>query len=1326
MKTPKRTSPVLRLIAGLMSAATLWTLCLPFSAVAEGEDRENIALGKRAIACHTEQDSLSPAMAVDGDGATRFAAGGSCQHDTWYILDLGDTFDLSSVKIRWEAAHPSQYALEVSDNGKDFTVAATVEAADGGWVGTTLSATGRFLRIRELQRAMPAYGFSIWELGVYGKRNTARPNTDAYDVVSPEPSVGGTVTLTADGFVPRGTQVTVTVEPDEGNQIDSLTVGEQAVPLEGNKATFTVQEDTTVRANFSIGPRSRYECEDAPVFSSVDMTTPLSPVLGGDKAASGGFVAGSTGGKYYLFTNVTEANCVHIAYASPHTSSMEFYVRYPGESQFTRVRNIDFSTSNSWYMDYSYTCSSALTYIPEGSDLLISPVTDCNLDYLYLTCEPMTAEADDHTLVAGDLSEAAATDIMAPYGKSVSLSAGESVTITLPPVQSTYNVFHLSYYTEAGATLQLLRDGQPLATVSHLVPSSDRTYLGAGSPLDTVCHAGDTLTLRVTEGSLRLSHVSFHQVQFPDSLTVGKLPAAGERLTVCLDGLWSVAAQPFHGWEVPNRVPDLSFVNSICVPGLWHSAGIDLGSYTSTRMWLEKTVVLEEEPTGQVLLRIDSAQYGRYVYVNGVYAGEYVYNYSPSVTDISGLLHKGENTITVMLGDWAQQLSDPDTPAHVLSDGESTTNKPGITDSVYLIFNQAPEVSAVQTDHDLENGTVTVRLTLTNRTSAPVTSDVTVSVYELGTFENGVPTRAEKKVAEYRLDGDRRVQVAADGTLTLTTDPIALEDWSRDKCWTPDNPFLYRVEIQTAGDTYTVRFGMRTFGFDSRGNALLNGEICFLMGTNVAIERFFDDPLCGNNPWDEAWIRKLYSEYQDCGWFSFRTHLGGANSKWFDIADEMGFLIFDEYPSWGDTDGCTGETIAPELYAWIDTRGIHPSLVVFDAMNEGGGTLSVEMIRLGRAYDFQQRPWDNGWLPPVGEQDSIECHPYVMGGQGIKALENFDNSQPLVTTANIGWTAQQYANHPFILNEHGELWISRDGQAMSGTRGFWNEIMPNATCEERDTYYAEAMAAEVECFRAGRAYTGILFFCGLGSSPVGAVGVTSDILSPDVSTPQSLTIRPYIKELLTNAFSPLGICIDRYVEDVRRGQKMELPVVLINDTGETVDNLPITLVIRSGDTVVYADRLTVNVPKHTGNKDGLTTETFSLSVPSFRDYCGNGQTLTVTASYTLNGETVYSQRKWTIQGGSTSDSPLPVYDWLTNGTQEEDTDETNITETVGADTEDVTTEPATAGETTELLSTGEESTTTEDRKGGCASAVGMGVLALTATAAGVLKKKKDD
>lgn len=1283
-------------------------------------DNTNVAKGKKAIACHSESTSLTPNNALDGNTNSRFAAGGSCSDKTWYVLDLGATYDLSRIRINWEAAHPSAYTIEISNDGQTFTKIKDETADAAGWKETSVSGRGRFIRIQEMTRALAPYGMSMWEFEVYGKE-VSGVTEKTYHQLAAETPMGGSIALSHSGFVADGTQVTVTAIPNGNNAVDSIFVNGEAVTVTDNKATFTVTENVSVSATFVIAPSDRFECEDALVLNT-DGKTPVNITRLSDPNASGGIIAGSTAGKHFIFENVVESNIIHIAYASTNTNSMTISIRYPDANEFVPLCNLPFSTSNSWDMKSSYIAASTPVYIPEGSDIMVRPNVDCNLDCIFFTYEAAATpdKAPANTVTANKLSENAREDLMSPYGVALKLSKGESVAIKAPEGMSAYNVMSLTYMAEKNAKVKLTQGNTVMGELS-LGQTPLRAYRGLGMRTAVAYKAGDTLTLTCTEGELWLAAVSVNFAGTSTVAKVEKMPTAGDRLTVTLDGVWAVDTSEIREWSVPETVPELGFVNSILVPGLWHSAAYDLGDYSSSMMWYKKTVTLAEEPTGQVLLSIGAAQYGRYIYVNGQYVDAYEYNYSPSLTDLTGLLHKGDNELVIMLGTWTQQFNNGKSPAHVLSDGESTEDEPGITDTVSLIFNQTPDVTAVQVAPNIEKGSVTVKTTLENRTNAAVTTDVTVTVYELGIFKDGKAQMTEVKVGETTKTG---VTVKAGATADVMIDAVTLSEWTKDKCWSPDNPYLYRVEIKTSGDTHTVRFGMRTFEFDSKtGYAKLNGEIFYLFGTNVAIERYYDDPLCGNTPWEEDWIRKLYSEFKDVNWDSFRTHLGHANSKWFDIADEMGMMIFDEYPIWGNTGDDTLQTILPEIYAWIDSRGYHPSLVVFDAQNEATYDLPDKFIKKGREYDIQKRPWENGWRPPVGENDPIECHPYIIGSKGISGLETMNNETPIVTTANIGWKADQYKGHPFIINEHGEYWINREGAAMSGTAGTWNSALPRATNAERLVYYADLMAAQVEAFRVERAYVGIQFFCGLGSSFPSAVGVTSDILSPDVSTAESLEIRPYIKSLFKNSFADLGIIIDTYTERRKAGSAVQVPVVLVNDTGADITYLPVTLVVRSGDTVLYADRKLMSVKAFSESEKGTATEIFSFDIPQYKGYCGPGKEIIVEAYYKLDGETITSQRKWTMERGTLTDAALPTYDWLAYDTLLPGDEIPPDTQPPVADTNEVTEGNQTVADVTE--STPVAVTTEGDTQNkGCASAtmVSAGILTTALLSAVALSK----
>ena len=79
----------------------------------------------------------------------------------------------------------------------------------------------------------------------------------------------------------------------------------------------------------------------------------------------------------------------------------------------------------------------------------------------------------------------------------------------------------------------------------------------------------------------------------------------------------------------------------------------------------------------------------------------------------------------------------------------------------------------------------------------------------------------------------------------------------------------------------------------------------------------------------------------------FRNCISAPPDFWYDLCDEMGLLIQDEYPFWkcGSEPAhegrpgwpycdCNDNTLFPELLAWVRERGTHPSIAVIDLQNE--------------------------------------------------------------------------------------------------------------------------------------------------------------------------------------------------------------------------------------------------------------------------------------------------------------------------------------------------------------------------------------------------------
>ncbi|MDG4824129.1 ThuA domain-containing protein [Asanoa sp. WMMD1127] len=108
------------------------------------------------------------ANAVDGNTGTRW--GSAYSDPQWITVDLGSARTVNRVRLQWEAAFARAYQIQTSTNGSTWTTAYATTTGDGAVDDVTLTTppTARYVRVNGTQRALTQYGYSLWELEVYG------------------------------------------------------------------------------------------------------------------------------------------------------------------------------------------------------------------------------------------------------------------------------------------------------------------------------------------------------------------------------------------------------------------------------------------------------------------------------------------------------------------------------------------------------------------------------------------------------------------------------------------------------------------------------------------------------------------------------------------------------------------------------------------------------------------------------------------------------------------------------------------------------------------------------------------------------------------------------------------------------------------------------------------------------------------------------------------------------------------------------------------------------------------------------------------------------
>lgn len=625
------------------------------------------------------------------------------------------------------------------------------------------------------------------------------------------------------------------------------------------------------------------------------------------------------------------------------------------------------------------------------------------------------------------------------------------------------------------------------------------------------------------------------------SPTFASLKAASPRQSLSLDGQWQIEQGGLD--TMPQE-----FTHSVPVPGLVdlaRPAFSEVGTNSPQRQafWYRRKFAVESLLPDVALLKVHKACYGTKVWLNGQLVGEHLPCFTPGYFNLQPHLKANgqDNEIVIRVGADRSVL-----PIGMPTgwDFEKYLYIPGIYDSVELILTRSPHIVNIQTVPDLTRHTVRVVTDLGFTGTDGNRSTISLR-YAVREAKSGKAVWSEQRASKLTPIEPGKARVETD----LPVDNA--------RHWSPEDPFLYEVTVSTGVDAARTRFGMRTFSFEPGGKyARLNGKRYFLRGSNFTTYRFFEDAARGDKPWRADWVRRLHRKVKVMHWNSLRYCIGFPPEFWYDIADEEGILIQDEFPIWTlgeDPEKLKAEKIIPEYTEWMQERWNHPCVVIWDAQNESSIKASGEALSAVRALDLSNRPWENGWAEPQAPTDCVEAHPYLMIGlfnpawgnkdfTGLKDMAKVSGIPPLQA-------AQRQTKVPIIINEYAWLWLTRDGEPTCLTGPVYEKLLgANSTVAQRREIHAKLLAAKTEFWRAHRECAGVLHFCTLGYSrpgdqprPLG--GATSDHWL-DV---EKLKFEPNFERYVRDAFSPVGVMLNFWDDQVAPGAERTVQVYVIND-----------------------------------------------------------------------------------------------------------------------------------------------------------------------------------
>lgn len=118
-------------------------------------------------ASSAESDLFLAPNAVDGNLTTRWSS--KFSDPQWIYVDLGASYQIEAVRLKWELACAKIYAIQVSDDAQNWSNVYYTSSGQGGTEEITgLNARARYVRMYGSKRYRE-WGYSLWEFEVFGR-----------------------------------------------------------------------------------------------------------------------------------------------------------------------------------------------------------------------------------------------------------------------------------------------------------------------------------------------------------------------------------------------------------------------------------------------------------------------------------------------------------------------------------------------------------------------------------------------------------------------------------------------------------------------------------------------------------------------------------------------------------------------------------------------------------------------------------------------------------------------------------------------------------------------------------------------------------------------------------------------------------------------------------------------------------------------------------------------------------------------------------------------------------------------------------------------------
>ena len=322
-----------------------------------------------------------------------------------------------------------------------------------------------------------------------------------------------------------------------------------------------------------------------------------------------------------------------------------------------------------------------------------------------------------------------------------------------------------------------------------------------------------------------------------------------------LNGVWQYAVSTL------NSEPE-EYDGDIVVPFPLESelSGVGRVLQPGEYLWYRREFTLPEDfNVGRVLLHFGAVDQCARVWVNGMDACTHTGGYLPFSADITDLLFEGENTLVVRVTDDTDRSYHTRGKQKLKPGGIWYSPVSGIWQTVWCESVPENYISSLFITPHLEDGSVELLVMGEGAVRAVIDGDA----YD---FEAG--TSALLKLREVRA-------------------------------WSPEEPYLYKLELAMGDDRVESYFAMRSVGIGEDRNGvkrlLLNGKPYFQNG--LLDQGWWPDGLY-TAPSDEALAFDIAAA-KTMGFNMLRKHVKVEPLRWYYHCDRLGMLVWQDMPNGG-------------------------------------------------------------------------------------------------------------------------------------------------------------------------------------------------------------------------------------------------------------------------------------------------------------------------------------------------------------------------------------------------------------------------------------------